>query len=96
VQIEPFAPVITVLRMPGGEEDGAAYLARCVDFANTKCWGTLTSTLILHPEFEKKHPEAVQKVGARGVGCCRQGGWGGAEWAGWGEGWGVGRMAGLS
>ncbi|GIL98197.1 hypothetical protein Vretimale_3620 [Volvox reticuliferus] len=59
--VEPFAPVLTVVRLPtrGPEE----FLEAATRFANEQLWGTLSCVLVLHPELEKAHPKAAQKMG---------------------------------
>ncbi|KXZ48121.1 hypothetical protein GPECTOR_30g217 [Gonium pectorale] len=58
--VEPFAPVLTVVSLPtSGPEE---FLREAVRFANTRLWGSLSATIVLHPGLEKAHPEAAQKA----------------------------------
>ncbi|MGW2446231.1 aldehyde dehydrogenase family protein [Streptomyces sp. NPDC001494] len=54
---EVFASALGVVRLPGDTPD--EFLRHAVDFANDALPGTLGATLIVHPQAEKTHPEAV-------------------------------------
>eukprot|EP00198_Chlamydomonas_reinhardtii_P001445 XP_001690781.1 tRNA (uracil-5-)-methyltransferase [Chlamydomonas reinhardtii] len=58
--VEPFAPVLTVVRLP--TQGVEAFLAESVRFANDDLWGSLSCMIILHPDMEKAHPEACRKA----------------------------------
>jgi hypothetical protein len=84
--VEPFAPVLTVLKMrsngagdflqqvcergglnraprpppPSLTTHPPATRPQAVRFANTQLWGDLSATLIVHPETERQHKEAVE------------------------------------
>jgi hypothetical protein len=58
--IEPFAPTLTVVRIPSSSIP--EYLKRATKFANERLWGNLSMTIILHPSVEKEHPLAVQEA----------------------------------
>jgi acyl-CoA reductase-like NAD-dependent aldehyde dehydrogenase len=51
------------------------FLARAVEFANDKCWGTLSCTLIVHPATEEAHAAEVDQAiaglryGGIGINC---------------------------
>jgi len=56
--VEPFSPTLTVIRIPAdGTED---FLSSAVSACNTRIWGNLTATLIVHPDVEKEHRPAVE------------------------------------
>lgn len=42
--------------------DPEAFLSAAVDFANTKCWGTLSCVIIAHPVSQKKYRKAFQQA----------------------------------
>ena len=58
--VEPFAPTLTIVRVP--QSSVPDYLNKATRFANEKLWGNLSMTVILHPSIEKENPEAVQKA----------------------------------
>lgn len=58
--VEPFAPTLTVVRVPHSSVPD--YLKKCTKLANERLWGNLSCTVILHPSVEKEHPEATQEV----------------------------------
>lgn len=61
LQVEPFAPVLTVVRLP--TQGVTQFLEEAVRFANEDLWGTLSCTLVLHPNTEKQYPAESEKVG---------------------------------
>lgn len=60
-QEEPFAPVFTVVRVPCA--DAAEYMAKASAFSNEVLWGTLSCSVLLHPDVQKQHPAEVEEVG---------------------------------
>lgn len=48
---EGFCPVLYETALDGA--DAAEFLYKAVDFANTRLWGTLNATLIVHPKTQK-------------------------------------------
>lgn len=63
-QVEPFAPVITFVKVPcnGAEQTIEEFLQASVDIANMNIWGSLSCTIIVHPQTENVHKMAVQKA----------------------------------
>lgn len=63
-QVEPFAPVVTFVKVPShGINDGVSdFLASSVAIANQHLWGTLSCTVLIHPDTEKEYPDVVQKA----------------------------------
>lgn len=59
-QVEPFAPVLTVVRLP--TQGVTQFLEEAVRFANEDLWGTLSCTLVLHPNTEKQYPAESEKA----------------------------------
>uniref|UniRef100_A0A7S3LMV7 Aldehyde dehydrogenase domain-containing protein n=1 Tax=Aplanochytrium stocchinoi TaxID=215587 RepID=A0A7S3LMV7_9STRA len=49
---EPFAPILTVFSIRGGN-DASEFLDKAVSFANESVFGTLSTSLILHPKVDK-------------------------------------------
>ena len=51
------------------------FLAKAVDFANDRCWGTLSCAMLVHPSTQEEHPREVDRAiaglryGAIGVNC---------------------------
>ncbi len=62
---ESFCPVLGETAVGG--VDVPDFLDKAVDFVNTKLWGTLTATLVVHPKTagEKKFSDAVERAIAR-------------------------------
>jgi len=69
---EPFAPVLTVLSLKGGN-DTAAFLSKATTIANEQLFGTLSATLILHPDTDKAAGEKA--VAALEYGSVVVNGW---------------------
>jgi acyl-CoA reductase-like NAD-dependent aldehyde dehydrogenase len=63
--LEPFCPILGETRV--GSADPIEYLAQAVEFCNQKLWGTLSATLVVHPESLKDPmiAEAVEYAIAR-------------------------------
>ncbi|KAG2484226.1 hypothetical protein HYH03_016961 [Edaphochlamys debaryana] len=59
-QVEPFAPVLTVVRLPTSGPE--AFLDAATRFANESLWGTLSCMLVVHPDLEKSCGAAVEKA----------------------------------
>ena len=60
--VEPFAPVITFVNLP--EFPGETvndFLSAAVQAANTHLWGTLSCTVLVHPETQEKFKAAIQR-----------------------------------
>jgi acyl-CoA reductase-like NAD-dependent aldehyde dehydrogenase len=38
------------------------FLAKAVDFANERCWGTLSTTMLVHPSTREEHPREVDRA----------------------------------
>ena len=74
---EVFADVLGVVRLPA--PDVESYLTRAVGFANEALAGTLSATLVVDPDTETHHREAV----ASAVAGLRYGAVGVNEWAGY-------------
>ncbi len=55
--------------------DPAKFLEKAVTFANERCWGTLSCTLLVHPSTEEAHGAAVERAiselryGGIGINC---------------------------
>jgi hypothetical protein len=64
-------------RGPGGP-DVDRFLERAVAFANDHCWGTLSCCVLVHPETEEQHTDALAKA----VADLRYGGIGVNAWPG--------------
>ncbi len=62
---ESFCPVLGETAV--GSVDVPDFLDKAVDFSNTKLWGTLSATLVVHPKTagEKKFADAVERAIAR-------------------------------
>lgn len=58
--------------------DAREFLAKAVDFANDRCWGTLSCCVLVHPATEKAHPAELDEAIAR----LRYGGIGVNAWPG--------------
>jgi len=56
-------------------DDAASFLSRAVDFANDRCWGTLSCAMFVHPATERDHGAAVDaavaklRYGGIGINC---------------------------
>lgn len=65
-RVEPFAPVVTFVKVPtaaaAGDSLAERFLAAAVLAANRDLWGTLSCTLLVHPATEAAHPVAVQRA----------------------------------
>lgn len=82
VQVEPFAPVLTIVRLPSqGTPD---FMRRAAAFANDTLWGSLSCTVVMPPSVEKEFADDAEKVregrGAEGAGM--KGRRGTPAWAG--------------
>ncbi|KAK9814745.1 hypothetical protein WJX72_010772 [[Myrmecia] bisecta] len=51
--------------LPGTGADPAAFLEKAVAFANDKCWGTLSCSLLVPAHVASEHPEAFDKAVAQ-------------------------------
>lgn len=55
--------------------DPAKFLERATAFANERCWGTLSCTVLVHPSTEEAHGEALERAiealryGGIGINC---------------------------
>ena len=58
--------------------DAREFLSRAVDFANERCWGTLSCCVLVHPATEKAHAQELDEAIAR----LRYGGIGVNAWPG--------------
>ena len=66
---EAFAPVLAVVRLADCTSP-TAFLQRATRFANERCFGNLSLTLLLHPQTERAHAEAVNEaIAALRYGC---------------------------
>jgi len=67
---EAFCGVLAETALDAG--DARQFLARAVDFANDRCWGTLSCCVLVHPETEKtlkrEFEDAVAKLRYGGIG----------------------------
>jgi len=50
---EPFCSILSEVALPRSTSDPAAFLAAAAKFSNTKLWGTLSCSLIIHPRTEE-------------------------------------------
>jgi Aldehyde dehydrogenase family len=56
-------------------KDPAEFLEKAVDFANERCWGTLSVTILIHPATMRDHHDAFERAlerlryGGIGVNC---------------------------
>lgn len=70
---EAFCGVLAEVELDGS--DPSAFLDEATAFANDKCWGTLSVTLLIHPFTMRDHREALTRAIARlryggiGVNC---------------------------
>jgi aldehyde dehydrogenase (NAD(P)+) len=62
---EAFCPILT--ETPVGSSDPVEFLEQAVDFANDRLWGTLSATMIVHPQLmkDKRTAAAVERAIAR-------------------------------
>ncbi len=58
--------MLTVVRLP--TQGVPQFLEQAVRFANEDLWGTLSCTLVLHPDTEKHFPAETEKVGLGAAG----------------------------
>src|SRR5262249_40841263 len=62
---EAFCGVVAVVELSAPDYVGSSvprYLDIAVEFANTKCWGTLSCCVLFHPETEEEHQPALAKA----------------------------------
>jgi hypothetical protein len=57
---ESFCGVVAQTALPG--TDAADFLERAVDFCNTRLWGTLNASLIVHPRTERALGERLDQA----------------------------------
>jgi len=90
VDEEFWCGVLQEVAVPGCREDPALFMKKAVEFANEKCWGTLSCVVVAHPrtqhaykiEFETAIAElqygtvAINVPGTVAFGVTRLG-WGG-------------------
>ena len=57
---EAFCGLLSVVTLDASEPE--EFLARAVDFANDRCWGTLSCVLLVHPHVRDEHEEAVDRA----------------------------------
>jgi len=87
LNVEPFSPVITILRLPASkaaaaQERTVEFLHTAVQFCNTAVWGNLTCTLLVHPDVQAAHREDVEKaIAALQYGLVAVNTWGGVGFA---------------
>lgn len=64
-QRETFCPILAETSV--GSSDPIEFLEAAVDFANERLWGTLSATLIVHPQLmqDRKTAQAVERAIAR-------------------------------
>lgn len=58
--MEPFAPTLAVVRVPGAAAPD--FLRAAVDLCNGRLWGTLSCTLLVPPDAQRDHAQAVEQV----------------------------------
>ena len=58
-QTENWCGVLQEVSLPDTNGNPAAFLAAAVDFANNRCWGTLSCAIMIPPDVRRKHPAAV-------------------------------------
>lgn len=78
---EAFCGVVAFVELEAPEAVGASvprFLDAAVEFANQRCWGTLSCALLVHPDSEEDNHEAL----ARAVRDLRYGGIGINAWPG--------------
>ena len=57
---EAFCGVLAHTRLKAS--DAAAFLDAMVDFANDDCWGTLSCSVLIHPETARKHAAKLESA----------------------------------
>jgi acyl-CoA reductase-like NAD-dependent aldehyde dehydrogenase len=59
---ESFCPIL--METPLGSSDPVEFLEQAVDFANDRLWGTLSATLVVHPQLmkDKRTAAAVERA----------------------------------
>jgi acyl-CoA reductase-like NAD-dependent aldehyde dehydrogenase len=62
---ESFCPILT--ETPLGSSDPVEFLEQAVNFANERLWGTLSATLVIHPQLmkDRRTAAAVERAIAR-------------------------------
>lgn len=60
MQVEPFATVCTVVRVPSTSPTD--FMSKATWFANNRLWGTLSCSVLVTPQFEQQYSQAVQKM----------------------------------
>jgi acyl-CoA reductase-like NAD-dependent aldehyde dehydrogenase len=57
---EAFCGVLAIVALDAsGPVD---FLAKAVDFANDRCWGTLSATMLVHPSTRDEHPRELDRA----------------------------------
>lgn len=59
-QDENWCGVLQEVAIVGCGGDAGAFLPAAVNFANEKCWGTLSCVVIAHPKTQKAHKDAFE------------------------------------
>jgi acyl-CoA reductase-like NAD-dependent aldehyde dehydrogenase len=80
---ECFLPVLAQTSLPG--RDAAEFLRNAVEFCNERLWGTLSASLVVHPETERAMGGAVEEA----IEGMRFGTVGVNQWAALGYMWGT-------
>lgn len=62
VQNEHWCGVLQEVAIPGCGGDAGKFLAKAVEFANSKAWGTLSCALCIHPQSQKEHAQAFDRA----------------------------------
>jgi acyl-CoA reductase-like NAD-dependent aldehyde dehydrogenase len=57
---EAFCGVLATVTLDA--ESPVDFLAKAVDFANERCWGTLSCTMLVHPSTREEHPREVDRA----------------------------------
>lgn len=55
---ENWVGVLQEVALPGCNGEASTFLNEAVKFANEKCWGSLSCSLIIHPDTRHQHKEA--------------------------------------
>ncbi|KAJ9527649.1 hypothetical protein QJQ45_025928 [Haematococcus lacustris] len=58
--VEPFAPVLSVVRVPAASTPD--YLAKTTKFCNRQVWGTLSCSVLLHPDTQRDWPQQAEQM----------------------------------